>query len=187
MESLERLETINQRLIDYFGVDTTSDRAIWRVVWSDDQYEKQLIYHTREGLELITPIWEERPKYPYIKERFILERLVLVPIPNLSEMTDVVSYEPMWTFSDKNNNPLPPKWEAIKHIIDVVYSAIGKHNTTVKYRDPDSGKTTKDIIQEHRDRIAKIQMDLFGNETDVTDALGLKEGISVPTNYVKES
>ena len=177
---IETVETLNQRLVDYFGLDTESDRAIWRVVWSDDQYERRLTYHTKEGLELLRPVMKELPKYPYIRHRFILERLVSVPMTDMAEMISTISYEPMWTFESKIGEPLPPKWEAIKHIIDVIYTAIGKHNSTAKYQDPDASKTTKEIIEEESARIDQITRDLFGNETDVTDALGLKEAVVVP-------
>jgi len=185
---LEKIETLNKRLQEYFGLDTESDRPIWRLVWSDDQFEKQLLDHTPEGFQLIYPRWYEVPKYKMIgvKERFVLERLVLVPTPNQKEMTVAVSYEPMWVFTDRNDNFIYPKWEAIKHIVDCVYAAIGKHNSTVKYPDPKSGMTTKDLVEEERDRIKTIQEDLFGNETDVTDALNIGDGVVVPSNYEKK-
>jgi len=182
---LEKIEVLNKRLEDYFGQDTYSDRPIWRLVWSDDQYEKQLLDYTPEGFKLIHPRWYEIPKYKIIgvHSRYILERLVIVPISNQKELTTTSSYEPMWVFSDRNDDFIYPKWQAIEHVIDCVYTAIGKHNSTVKYRDPDAGKSTRDLIEEERDKIKRIQDDLFGNETDVTDALNVKDGIVVPSNY----
>jgi len=183
---MERIDTINQRLVDYFGQDTESNRAIWRVTWSDFQTEKRLIYYTKEGLELLTPEVREVSKYPYIKSRWILERLVLVPITDQTELpASKISYEPMWVFENNKNEPLQPKWEAIEHIIDCIYTAIGKHNSRAKYKDPDSGLTTKDLVEKERARIKRIQEDLFGNETEVTDALNVKDAIVVPESYTK--
>lgn len=178
---MEAIESLNQRLIDYFGMDTESERAIWRLSWSDFQYEQRLMRYTKEGLELLYPRVQEVPKYPYIKSRWVLERLVLIPVLDQLELpVEQKSYEPMWIFETNKGEALPPKWEAIKHVVDCVYAAIGKHNMTARYPDPDSGKTTKDLIEEERDRITRIQADLFGNETDTTDSLSLKEGIVVP-------
>ena len=99
-----------------------------------------------------------------------------MPDANEEEMTVKISYEPMWVFEDSNGFPLPPKWEAAKHVIDTIYAAIGKV-TTPKYKDPDSGLTTKDIILKEKERIEGIQQDLFGNETDVGMHLANREGI----------
>lgn len=181
---MESIETLNKRLEEYFGKDDLN-RPIWRLVWSNEQYEKRLTNYSKEGLELITPVVMELRKYPYIKDRYILERLVLVPEFQQSELPiSKVSYEPMWTFEDKHGNPLPPKWEPIKLVIDTIYLALGKEVSGYpKYRDPDSGKTPKELIADEQERIKKLQEDLFGNETDTGDALAWKEGISVPHNY----
>jgi len=184
----ESVETLNQRLIDYFGQDTISGRAIWRVVWSTDETELINTHYTKEGLELLHPITREVKKYSYAQDRYILERLVLVPVPNRSEMTVKVSYEPMWVFEDKQGFPLPPKWEPIQHIVHTVYLALGKEpSKRAQYKDPDNGLTTEDLIEKEKARVDQLQRDLFGNETDVTDALGMKEGIVVPTNFEKRN
>ena len=182
----ETIETLNKRLIDYFGKDTESERAIWRVVWSDDQFEDQLLQYTPEGIELTYPKWTNVPKYKMmgIKERYILERLVMVPTVNQNELVVKVSYEPMWTFEDANRFPLPPKWEAIRLIIDTVHCAIG-HSERAKYPDPDKGKTPEQLVYEKKKEIEEIQLDLFGNETKEMDAVRLKEGIIVPSSYTR--
>lgn len=175
----EPIEVLNERLVEYFGKDTNTNRPIWRIVWSDDQLEKQLLNYTPEGLELIHPQWYEVPRYKMIgvHSRYVLERYVIVPERHAHEMTVKLSYEPMWVFEDKNGFPLPPKWEACKHIIDTVYLAIGKE-VKAKYRDPDSGKSPKELIGEEAERIKAIETDLFGNETPTGDALAHNEGVS---------
>ena len=181
---LEKIETINQRLDDHFGHDDLN-RPIWRVSWSSDQIEKQLLreYH---GVSFATPQLIEVKKYPFNQDRYVLERLVLVPDREI-EMVVRFSYEPMWFFEDANGFPLPPKWEACKHIIDCVYLAMGKLGSGPRYKDPDSGLDAKQLVEKEAVRIKEIQEDLFGNETDVTDALAVKEGISVPHNYEKRN
>ncbi len=177
----EPIETLNARLDEYFGHDDLG-RAIWRIIWSNDEREKIRTNYSQEGFELPYKIVREVPKYPFNKDRYILERLVVVPPVNEDELIVKISYEPMWVFEDANGFPLPPKWEASKHIIDTVYLAIGKTHHA-KYKDPDAGLTTDDIILKEKERIEAIQADLFGNETRTTDSLAANEGVSVPHNY----
>jgi len=184
---MERVETINQRLKEYFGKDDRNE-PIWRVVWSDEQLEKQLLAYTPEGFELITPRWYTVPKYKMmgIHSRYILERLVTVPVTQAHELTQKLSYEPMWTFQDKFGNAVAPVWEAIELIINTVYAAQGKKTGEVLYHDEEKGMDKKELVIYHANRIKKIQDDLFGNETDTGDALAYREGVTVPSNYEKK-
>ncbi len=183
---MERIETINARLGEYFGRDYRN-QAIWRVVWSDDEFEKQLLSYTPEGLSLLYPEWFTVPKYKMmgIHSRYILERLVVVPPIHEGELVSKVSYEPMWTFESAQGEALNPKWEAIEIIINTVYAAQGKHTGEKLYYDEESGLATPELLEFHNERIKNIQMDLFGNETNIGDALAHKEGVSVPSNYKK--
>lgn len=184
---MEKLETVNKRLEEYFGKDDRNC-PIWRVVWSDNQFEQQLLSYTPEGLALVTPQWYLVPKYKMmgIHARFILERLVIVPPSHENEMVSKVSYEPMWTFEDSNGSPLPYKWEACEAIINTVYAAQGKKTSEPLYHDEESGLATPELLEYHKQRVGNIQMDLFGNETDTGDALAYREGIVVPSNYKKD-
>jgi len=176
MELTEKIESINRQLRDTYGIDSSSSQPMWRVVWSDDQFEKRLMEYTPSGVELLVPEVMEVRKYSYVQHRYILERLVLVPEPDKKELPEShTSYEPMWVFQDANDNYLPPVLEACKFIIDTVYAAMGKKSLR-KY-----------VEGEDKDaRVEKIQQELFGNETAVGDALAYKEGVSVPSNYEKK-
>ena len=44
MELAEDIDTINSSLENLFGTDFTSKRPLFRVVWSNDQYEKRLMH-----------------------------------------------------------------------------------------------------------------------------------------------
>jgi hypothetical protein len=157
---------------------------MWRIVWSGDEFEKRLVNTTSEGLILLTPIVREVPKYGYIRERYILEHLVLVPEVSQNELpTQKLSYEPLWTFADKDGNYLPPKLEAARFVIDIINSVQGKQSMH-KYVDPDK----ENPIERRQERVDKLQEELFGNETPVGDALAHKTGIVVPHSYdTKES
>ena len=177
---------MNRQLVDLYGIDTLTGKPMWRIVWSEDQFEKRLMSQTEEGLFLLHPVIREVPKYRhYIKEKYILERLVLVPVQQENDLpTSRQSYEPMWTFEDEFGNYLPPRLDASKFVIDAVYAAIGKQSMA-KYKDPDA----ENPVEKKRERVDKLQDELFGNETDIGDALKLGMGIVVPNSYdtTKES
>ncbi len=179
---MESIEVLNLRLIDYFGVDTNTGRPIFRIVWANEQLEKRLMDCTPEGIQLLYPEVRETPKYPYLKNVYVLERLTIVPDVNQSEIpVNKLSYEPIWAYRNEFN-PLPPTWEATQFVIDSLYAALGKRSMA-KYVD-DEKNTTEEGRQQ---RIMELQGELFGNETDVGDALAYGDGIVVPSNYKKES
>lgn len=184
MELVETIEAINKRLKEYFGIDTNTAQPIYRVVFSDDQLEKRLTKHTKEGFELITPVVVEIPKYKqYIQKKYILEQLVIVPPHQTIELAgEKVSYEPLWVFQDKDGNYLPPKWEACKFCIDCVNAAKGKNNLS-KWL---PAEHEKDDAVGQELRVQKLQEELFGNETSTGDALAHGSGISVPSTYEKK-
>lgn len=183
MELVEDIDVLNKRLIDYYG-KTVEGNPIFRIVWSEDQFEKRLTHHTKDGFELLVPEVRELPKYKqWIKERYVLEQLVAVPEFQQDELGVKISYEPLYVYADKKLNYLPPKWEATQFLIDMVMAARGKRSLGPKYVDPE-----KDMSFEQREaRIKKLEDELWGNETDVGDALAHKQAVVVPSNFEKEN
>ena len=175
---LESLKIINTRLINHFGIDSNTGNPIWRIVFSDDQVEKRKTWYTKEGFKLLTPEIVELPKYrQWIQGKYILEQLVAVPPEHDELAVGATSYEPIFVFEDATHNALPVKWEVAKFAIDCVYAAMGRSNLA-KYK-PDAKEENAEL------RIAALEEELFGNETDITDALAYKEGVTVPSNFVK--
>lgn len=176
---MESIETINTRLIDFFGTDGTTRQPIFRIVWANDETEKRLVGETENGVQLLIAEVREVKKYPYLKDLYILEQLVEVPDVNVHELpTQKVSYEPLWAYCNDKREPRPPTWPATKMIIDIMFAAKGVTSLR-KYVDSELN-TTEDGRQE---RISKIQEELFGDETETGDALRYKEGIVVPNSY----
>jgi hypothetical protein len=172
---MEKVESLNRQLTDEYGLDSSTGRSIFRIVWANDQLEKRLTDTLDSGIQLLYPIVREVKKYSYLKDLWVLERLVVVPDINQSELpTSKLSYEPVWAYRDA-----PPDWMGTKFIVDTLYAALGK-KSMAKYVEPASA-------QDREKRISKLQEELFGNETEVTDALTYKEGIVVPSTYKKES
>lgn len=185
METLESLDTINRRLRDYYGV-AWNNFSIWRISWSENQIEKRFGTYTdysSEGIYLRTVTeWREVPKYrQWIQDKWVLERLTVVPDVNRDELGEKISYEPIYVFEDQRGFPLPYKWEAAQFVIDTLNAAAGKSNMA-KYVDNDPN--TEEVIE---NRVNKLQEELFGNETQITDALSQQRGIVVPSNYKREN
>ena len=174
MELRETIEDINKRLQDDFGRELDG-RPRFRVVFSEDQYEKRFIQYTDEGFPLLEPEVRELPKYKqFIQQKYILERLV--PIIGETDLVDKMSYEPAWVFQDKNQNYLPPFYDGCKLVIDSMYAKMGHRDGFAKY---------KETGLSHEERLAhieKVERELFGNETPVGDALAYGSGVVVPGN-----
>lgn len=179
---MESVETLNTRLIDFFGIDSNTGRPIFRIVWSDDQTEKRRVDTLDSGIHLLFPEVREVPKYPYLPHTYVLERLVLVPEVNQAELpVSKMSYEPLWAYRDARGNNVPPVWVPTKFIIDTLYAALGK-KSLAKYVDSEENTTEEGRQQ----RITKMCEELFGNENETTDAMAYGEAIVVPNNYEKD-
>lgn len=163
--------------MDEFGLDTLSGKPIWRVVWSEDQFEKRRVDTTDAGITLLFPEVRTVPKYrQWIKEKYVLERLTVVPEINQQELlNERLSYEPIFVFERNNGTYLPPRFDVAKLVVDTIYAAQGKHSIR-KYVDPESDSP----VEQREARIAKIQAELFGNETNTGDALAYREAIVNP-------
>jgi hypothetical protein len=173
---MEKIESLNRQLTDEYGLDSSTGRSIFRIVWANDQLEKRLVQELDSGIRLLYPIVREVRKYSYLRDFWVLERLVVVPEINRSELpTSILSYEPVWAYRNDRNEAIPPTWESTKFIVDTLYAALGK-KSMAKYVEPEAA-------QNREQRISKLHEELFGNETEVTDALTYKEGIVVPSNY----
>jgi hypothetical protein len=174
MESTER---INEQLINFYGIDTITGQAMWRIVWSDDQYEKRLTKYTDSGIELLIPEVRALPKYKqWVKSKWVLENLVVVPPQNVGELAGIkISYEPLYVFETEKGEAIFPSLDACQFIITLIYDAKGKKAfSTAKYtEDPEAGDK----------ELKRLEQNLFGNETDVTDSLAYGEGVVVPSNY----
>lgn len=167
------LETINKHLRDKYG--KYDNKPHFRVVWSDDEFEKRWVEETPEGMHLLNPEVSIRPKYrQYAGHRYILERFV--PVPKGSDLVEPTSYEPMWTFQTSEKDGckfLPVRIDACEFIIDSLLSVTGKSGHK-KYRD-------ETMTEEYKaQKLQDMMTHLFGNETNVGDALAHKYGVTVP-------
>lgn len=169
---MEKIETLNQRLIDHFGLYIDGQPYL-RLVWSEDQICKRWTNYTDAGLELPYRRIIEAPKYrQWIHHKWILEKLTEVPTAFQDEANGKLSYEPLWVFEDNKGNALPPKWEAIVIILRTLQQNI-EHSESGTAKYPDNYNT----VEATEERLAILHEQLFGNDTEVTDALHWRTGV----------
>jgi hypothetical protein len=207
-ESDTIVNVINQQLKDLYSVDVVTGLPIFRVVWSEDQFEKRhgtfddFLPGTQIYLRTVTET-REVPKYrQWIHGRHILERLVVVPECNRAELpANKISYEPLWVFrkGDDNETPegyLPPRLDACKFIIDSVLAAQATATMMItgeekrdrpnlaRYKDPAAGKTTEEIVAHKNKKIDGLVEELFGDESGLMGAtLPGGNAIIVPQSF----
>lgn len=182
---IEKIETLNQRLIDTYGL-YENGMARYRLVFSEDEIEKRWTRNTREGLELANPEVVELPKYrQWINPPcYVLEQLTEIPEGSISDLIERISYEPIWVFRTSNNEPLIPVWPAIQILVNQVLENIYEGSKERKYKDPREELTNPEIAIESRERdLNQLQDALFGTEQD---PLAYGKGVTVPSNYEKK-
>src|SRR6185503_9453825 len=166
---MERFEVINERLLDQFG-RFEDGRPNWRVVWSTGLTEMALTEYTREGFILPQPEVQERLKYPFDQDRFILEHLIPVPRTNIKDLTTKTSYEPLWTFQDNNGNPTAPDWDMIEFLINKVQiNMLAAGKRPIEKAPYGMGNTAEEI----KFRAEQLMEKLFGNDDKIGDALAM--------------
>lgn len=182
----ENVETINKYLTDNYGIDTESTNPIFRVVFSDEQFEKRSTKYTDTGIELLHEEVRLLPKYQWIDGAYILERLVIVPDMNLKELASVrKSYEPLWVFIGKNGFPVPPTIFSCTMIIDTLYAAIGKSSMAKYVDNPPAISNPQELYESRKAEIDKLQNELFGDESGLGGSTINESGnaIIVPSQF----
>jgi len=186
MIPIEKIETINKRLLDHYG--STNNLPNFRIIFSEDQFENRLTNYTDEGFQLIHPEVRRLPKYKqWIQEKYILERLMEVPAINQNELQNILSYEPIWVFEDKEGLPLRPAWIAAKMVVDQIHQNMENKGIFTRYKDPDDGLKTKDQLEKKDHELKQLEEALFGDENDITDALAYGNGVAGFHSKMKEN
>lgn len=166
---------LNRHLITHFGVETESTNAMWRVCWSNDQYENREDSVTEAGVYLLFPQVMLLSKYPWAKNKWMLENLVLVPEFQQCELGGSrKSYECIHAFKEN----VIPSFEACKFLVDLINAAKGK-SPMPKYVDPDE----KNPLEAQEKRIDKLVEELFGDESNLLGRTVTGQAIIVPRNY----
>lgn len=123
---MDNIQTINKNLKLFYGLEVDGNPR-FRLVFSTGLIEKR--YGTFNKFYKDTNIWlgrhtglEERPKYNFVKDKWVLERYQ--PTQKLyGEIKAGDNYEPRYVFQDKNNNYLKPIWKVVEIICTAVLNA----------------------------------------------------------------
>jgi len=119
---------INTWLVDKYG-RSVEGLPYWRVVWTTNLTEKRngkFREHTTSGIFLreVTGV-QEVLKYPYDKDRWVLEQLVAID-PKSDVAKELVqnswSYEPFYVFKDNKGKFLALDRDVIDVILYIYYS-----------------------------------------------------------------
>jgi hypothetical protein len=165
---------INQWLLARFRTDALG-RQIFRVVWSNELAERRdgahevwdgsIYLRTEFGVKQVL-------KYEYIKDRWILEKLVFQPNGEIVG-SEIGHYEPVWVFWNKDGEYLKPILKAVQLILNCLLD--GKPMTKAEWESLDKKK------QEETLRLCEEFLE------DTNSKLGLQfdlgEAVTVPTNY----
>jgi len=119
---MDFVDILNERLIDYYGNEKNTGLPKYRLVRSEVQTEKR--YGSYDIVTQESGIWlgtnkglVEVKKYWYIEPCWLLERIEL----NLNRK-DVIhekyTYEPLFPFLDKDNNPLDLNWKVLEFFLN---------------------------------------------------------------------
>ena len=115
-------QNINQRLKDIYGYSPLDGtKAKYRVVWSTGLTEKRHgTFNDYYGHIFVRSVVATRevPKYPYDKDRWVLERYIRTG--DRPELDGTDHYEPMWTLKDAEGGFLPLNWKAIEIIVNAL-------------------------------------------------------------------
>lgn len=183
MEVTESIESLNKQLRDLFGVDTVTGKEMFRISFSEDQFEKRLGTYddfTREGIYLrtVTEV-REVPKYrQWIHGKHIIERLTIVPYINADDLpVSQLSYECVFVFENFKGEALPPRLDVAKIAIDSLHAGMNK-TSLAKYKDD-----YKRFSEEERNKRINEIMEYLWDPSDNAEALVQGEGIVVPSNF----
>lgn len=96
---------------------------LYRLVWSNDQYEwRKGTFNEFSGALFLrqTTCTKLVPKYPFVQNRFILEKWYppeLIACEELPNVKGENSYEPIFVFQDKNCNSLPLSLRVVEILV----------------------------------------------------------------------
>ena len=121
---MNNINKMNKTLKESYG-STLAGNQIFRIVWSTKELEKRI----GEFNEFYGPIFlrtlrgmREVPKYPFVKDRWVLERFLP---PELAYTPEIPSsahgtYEPVYVFETESGEFLPLNFEVALTIIGML-------------------------------------------------------------------
>lgn len=180
METSEKIETINKFLRNKYGIDTVTGKPMWKLVWSEDEYEYRKDLYTdwdETGTIFLREVEEVRyvKRFNYITDRYVLVNLQGIPLINQDQLQGMkMSYEPIWTFETPSTQKyIPPAADACEYIIDEINKKLGRGgHKKVEYKNPLDGLDSEELLKIERRRVDHIILELFGEDSGITEKYG---------------
>lgn len=173
---MTEVEFINKKLKQEFSTDLTG-RPIYRVVWAPSETEKRFgtfrEYHHGIIIREFSGL-HERKKYSWIGERWVLEKLVTLPVDWIPESANG-HYECIYTFQDKFGNYLPPIWSATEVLLNIL---LGKVNVGQEKETP--GDIERAEEKRYQKDIEYFEDVISEHSSPIMSALHAREAIVVP-------
>jgi hypothetical protein len=145
-------DATNHHLKEKFSSDVFTGRQIFRLVYSENITEHRYgnFTDTDANGNLIRRVTEVREvkKYPYLKDTWILEKLVWIggENPELPKARGY-EYECIWAFVDRSGNPLYPHYYIVEIIIQTLLSGNVPKRTEADLLDEDEKKKEKEAAE----------------------------------------
>jgi hypothetical protein len=190
MTSISDIANLNKQLEKEYGTGFSenglqkgaSNRPLWRIVWSNEQTEHR--FGTYQDFipgtnVLIREVQEVRlvPKYPWVKSRWVLEKFMYAPAPDLPETMEGPHYELIYVFQNSKEEFVPPIWEMVKYIIDSINHGAEEAARRNRYMTPE--KWDAMMHEEDAKKEAQIYDELLQEASPIASALGDKEAVSL--------
>lgn len=188
--STSEITKLNKQLEKEYGLGFSENglqrgagnRPLWRIVWSTEQTERRFGTY-RDFIPgtnvLIREVQEIREvlKYPWVKPRWCLEKLMFAPCPDLPETMDKPHYELIYVFQNSKDEFVMPVWELTKFLIDNINYGAEEAARRNKYMTPEKWEAL--MNEEDSKKEAQIYDELLQESSHIASALGDGEGISM--------
>jgi hypothetical protein len=154
----------------------------YRLVWSDKETEVRLGTFndfTPSGL-FIRTVTEAREvlKYPFIKERWILEKYIPPEMAANAEIPSTMfgSYEPLYVFENAAGEYLKPTLKVVEFIINVKRQRLDRMTPAER----------KEFFEKQDQQAVQATYDSLGDSTVLASQFHNREAIIVPSTYERE-
>ncbi len=181
---MENIKLINKFLSSNYGM-ALDNKPKFRLVWSEHLTEvRKGIFHELQVIESI----ERRPKYSYIKDKFILEFYTLAfpkifgrAITHSREIVmDGDNYEPLRVFQTKKNEYVKPDIEICKIFCDAFAEMI----TRPEGRRLTNRIATHDDVELMKKEVSRFEEMLAMDDSDLLQKFHYKEAVILPGKEV---
>lgn len=169
-----------------FGTVQGGERPLFRLVRGEDMYEQRIgTFQEFHGSIFLRETTGEqtRKKYPFLPPCWVIERWYPFEHPSLPETINRGTYEMIYAFLDKDQNPLPLKQVIISMVCKASLQASGGPMLDGK-REVQNIQFTEEDKKAFEKETSYFEDVLHDNGP--SPLLGYGEGIVVPHSYSKD-